>query len=229
MEFTVSLLARRPPANRQAIPAAELRQRLLALNEPDQPYPLVEGQDCDLEIYWETKEPPPPGRFAIARGGSLGRLRFLLDEQRHEVRMNQVNRSYYFFLGLVGWLPRLSGYASAQSGPPGEVMTREISRITNRAGWSVRPVLWWFQATYAGYHFLEMITPAPLRRWPARRFWGLLYPLTFFLGLGYLAAVIGPLDRQQLLLFLGVSASWWGVWGFLVWMLCGFPAFWRRR
>jgi hypothetical protein len=229
MEFTVSLLVQRPPAKRKPITANELRQRLLTLHESDQPYRLLEGQDCDLEIYWKQEEASQPGRWAMARGASDSRLRFLLDEQRHELRMNQVSRSYFIFLGLHGWLPRLAGYASVQSGPPGQVMTQEISRIANRFGWSVRPVLWWFQATHSGYHFLEAITPAPLRRWPARRFWGFLYPLSYVVGMGYLATIIGPLDYQDVLLFLGISAAWWGVWGFLVWMLRGFPAFWRRR
>ena len=229
MEFTVSLLVQRPPANRKPITADELRQRLLVVNEADQPYPLVEGKDCDLEIYWELGEVPQPSRLAIAKAASGGRIRLLLDEQRHELRMNQVTRSYYFFFGLIGWLPRLGGYAAVQSGPPGPAMTKELDRITNRGGWSVRPVLWWFQATHRGYHLLETLTPAPLRHWSARRFWGILYPLSYVLGMGYLVVIIGSLDRHDLLLMVGISAIWWGVWGFLVWMLCGFPAFWRRR
>jgi hypothetical protein len=66
MEFTVSLLVQRPPANRKPITADELRQRLLVVNEADQPYPLVEGKDCDLEIYWELGEFPSQP-FAIAK------------------------------------------------------------------------------------------------------------------------------------------------------------------
>jgi hypothetical protein len=229
MEFTVSLLAQRPQGNRKPIPPDELRQRLLAANEAGQPYQLVAGQDCDLEIDWELGVVPQPRRLAIVKSASGGRLRLLLDEQRHELRMNEVTRSYYFIFGLVGRLPRLGGYAGFQSGPPGHPMTRELSRVANRGGWSVRPVLWWFQATHQGYHFLESLTPAPLRRWPARRFWGILYPLSYGLGVGYLVVIIGSLDRQDGLLLVGISAGWWGIWGFLVWMLRGFPAFWRRR
>ncbi|MBI3942306.1 MAG: hypothetical protein HY326_04775 [Chloroflexi bacterium] len=229
MEFTVSLLAQRPQSHRKPIPADELRQRLLAANEGDQPYPLVEGKDCDLEIRWELEKVPQPSRWAIASAASGGRLRLLLDEHRHEVRMNQVTYSYYFFFGLTGWLPRLGGYAGVQSGPSGHPMTKALSRIANRGGWSVRPVLWWFQATYRGYHLLERLTPAPLRRWPARRFWGMLYPLSYVLGMGYLVVIIGSLDRQDVLLLAGISTVWWGIWGFLVWVLRGFPAFWRGR
>jgi len=133
--------------------------------------------------------------------------------------MNQVSRSYFFFLGLNGWIPRIRGFASVHSGPPGQMMTNEISRIEARGGWRVHPVLWWFQASHSGYHFLEAITPAPLRRWSARRFWGLLYPLSYLLGMGYLITIIGPLDRQDILIFSGVSAAWWGIGAFLVWLV----------
>jgi hypothetical protein len=226
MEFTVSLLVKRP-SKRQPVPGAELRQRLLALNKPDQAHPLVEGQDCDLEIKW-SYEDTRRSRFAISRQASATHLRFLLDEPRHELRMHQVDSGSSFFVGLEGWLPRLQGSAGFGAGPPGEFLTKEISQVANRSGWAVRPVLWWFQATHAGFRFLQAITPAPLRRWPARRFWGLLYPLSFFLGIAYLVFIMGGLDWRNGLILAGVSAAWWGTWGFLVWMLLGFPAFWRR-
>lgn len=227
MEFTVSLLVQRPPANRKPIPANELQQHLLAEDEAIQPYRLVKGKDCDLEIMWGTDELPHPGRLAISKSTSHSHIRLLLDEQRHELRMNQVSRSYYFFFGLVGWLPRIEGYAAAQAGLPGAAITKEISRIANRYGWTVRPVLWWFQATQRGVHFLEMLTPTPLRQWPARRFWGILYPLSYILGVAYLVVITGSLDWDDVLIIIGVSAGWWGIWGFLVWAIRGFPAFWR--
>ena len=55
MEFTVTLL-QRPPANRKPVAGDELRRRLLALNKPDRPHPLVVGQDCDLEMRWEHED-----------------------------------------------------------------------------------------------------------------------------------------------------------------------------
>ena len=229
MEFTVSLLVQRPPAKRTPVAADELRRRLLAADEGDQLCRLVAGKDCDLEIYWETREAPQPSRRAIARGASAGHLRLLLDEQRHEVRINEVTRSYYWFVGLSGWVPRIAAYAGAAAGPPGQAITREISRVAGQGGWTVRPVLWWFQATKRGHRFLETATPAPLRQWPARRLWGILYPLSYVLGIGYLLAIVGPLDGQDVLMIVGISAVWWGIWGFLVWVLLGFPAFWRDR
>jgi hypothetical protein len=109
------------------------------------------------------------------------------------------------------------------------MLTKDISQMTYRSGWTVRPVIWWFQATHSGSRWLQALTPMPLRRWPVRRFWGVLYPLSYFLGIGYLVAIIGPLDWHTLLVLIGVSAIWWGIWGFLVWALSGFPAFWRRK
>lgn len=229
MEFTVSLLVRRPQANRRPIPAKELQKRLLAESKDAQPYRLVEGKDCDLEIVWEPVELTGSDRTVLSKRSSRSHIRLLFDEQRHALRLNQVSYSYFFLIGMIGWLPRVEGYASAQSGPPEAVMTKEISRIANRYGWTVRPVLWWFQATHRGYHILETLTPKPLRRWSARRLWGILYPLSFLLMITYLIVIIGGLKRDDLLVLVGVSACWWGVWGFLVWMLCGFPAFWRGR
>jgi hypothetical protein len=156
-------------------------------------------------------------------------LRFLLDEQHHELRMQQVDSGSGFFLGLEGWLPRLQGYTSFSAGPPGQGLTKDISQMTYRSGWTVCPVIWWFQATHSGSRVLQALTPAFLRRWPARRFWGVLYPLSYFLGIGYLVAIVGPLGRHTLLVFIGISAVWWGVWVFLVWALGGFPTFWRRQ
>ena len=149
----------------------ELRRRLLALNAPDYSHPLDVGQDCDLEIRWQHKD-FRRSRFALSRHSSSSHVRFLLDEQRHELRMNQVDSGSGFFLGLEGWLPRLQGYASMSAGPPGQRLTKDISHMAYRSGWTVRPVLWWFQATHSGSRWLQALTPAPLRRWPARRFWG---------------------------------------------------------
>jgi hypothetical protein len=229
MEFTVSLLVERPPKKRTPVPASELEQRLLAESQESQPYRLVEGEDCDLEIVWEQDEYTATERTLIAKSASRSHIRFLFDETRHDLRVNQVSRSFFFLIGITGWLPRLQGYASAQSGPPDAAMTKEISQIANRSGWSVRPVIWWFQATRRGFHLLEKMTPRPLRGWSARRFWGILYPLSFLLMIAYLIAVTGGLAWDDLWLIVLVSAGWWGVWGFLVWMLLGFPPFWRGR
>ena len=65
------------------------------------------------------------------------------------------------------------GERKMSAGPPGQRLTKDISHMAYRSGWTVRPVLWWFQATHSGSRVLhQALTPVPLRRWPARRFWG---------------------------------------------------------
>lgn len=107
MEFTVSLLVQRPQAKRRPLPAQELEQRLLALSQDAHPYRLVAGQDCDLEIVWEPVETTAAERTRYAKSASRSHIRLLFDETRHDLRVNQVSRSYFFLIGMVGWLPRL--------------------------------------------------------------------------------------------------------------------------
>lgn len=92
-------------------------------------------------------------------------------------------------------------------------------------------MLWWFQATHRGYHLLETLTLVPLRQWSPRRFWGVLYPLSYILGMGYLVLIIGreAWTMNNLLVMVVVSAAWWGIWGFLAWAWCNCSVFWRRR
>jgi hypothetical protein len=113
MEFTITLL-QRPPSNRKPVAGDELRRRLLALHKSDHHRPLVVGQDCGLEMRWQHED-SRRCRFTLSRHSSSSHVRFLLDEQRHELRMHQVDSGSGFFLGLEGWLPRLQGYASAVS------------------------------------------------------------------------------------------------------------------
>jgi hypothetical protein len=229
MEFTLSLLVRRPRHQRKPASADTLRRRLLALNAPGRPYPLVEGEDCDFEIVWGTDARAVGGGSIIGRWSTSSRVRLVLDEQRHELRINQVSRSFEMFVGLQRWVPVVRIGLSAQAGPAAQSITREIEEVAQRSGWSVRPVVLWFQATRRGLDVLRLLTPAPLRAWPARRTWGVVYALSFLLGVGYLAVLVGPLESQDALILIGVAASWWGIWGCLAWMLLGFPQFWRRR
>jgi len=110
MEFTVALL-QRPPANRKPVAGDELRRRLLALNKPDHPHPLVVGQDCDLEMRWEHED-VRRSRFALSRHSSSSHVRFLLDGQRHELRMNQGDNGFGFF-----WAWR-AGCPACKATPP---------------------------------------------------------------------------------------------------------------
>jgi hypothetical protein len=256
MEFTVSLLARRPATNRRPVPASELRQRLLALSELDQHYRLVEGQDCDLQPTWEVFDPAWSERFARVKLTTVYRAWILLDQSRHELRMHELLRSTSLFVGFDGWRPILQPYLFLTAGLTGSragraygilsgfppqigavasfsvdtVGLREaIAQVTNRAGWTFRPTNLWFQATSRGFRGLAAITPAPIARLTARRFWGVAYPASYSLAIAYLVVVGGFWELHSLLLVAGISAAWFAVWGFLVWLLLGFPPFWRRQ
>ena len=257
MEFTISLLVKRPRVRRQPLSRDELLQQLLALNEGHRPYRLATRKDSDLELHWDVVDPTWRQNYARVRLSTVYHARLLLDEEHHELRIFEILRSSGFFFGFDGWVPRINPYFHLQSGfingawsgraygilpgfPPriGAVYDyaldtvqpkQEISEIAGHGGWTFRPVLWLFQVTHAGHAFWGKLAPGPFRYWPARRLWGLLYPASFFLGMGWLVAIIWPLDTHNLLMVLGISAIWWGIWGFLTWTLLGFPAFWRRR
>ena len=75
---------------------------------------------------------------------------------------------------------------------------------------------------------LQALTPAPLRRCQLAGFGECCIHSVIFWAL-----VIWSLSSARWigtpLVLIGVSAIWWGVWGFLVWALSGFPAWWRVR
>jgi hypothetical protein len=91
MEFAVTL-RQRHPANRKPVAGDKLRRRLLALNEPDHPHPLIVGQDCDLEIRWQHED-SRRSRFALSRHSSSSHVRFLLDEQHHTSSLTPLAKS----------------------------------------------------------------------------------------------------------------------------------------
>ena len=256
MEFTVTLLARSPATPRRPLAERDLRRRLLALNEPDRPYFLVEGKDCDLQPTWQVIDPAWHEQFARVKLTTLYRAWILLDPSRHELRMHELLRSANFFLGFDGWRPVCQPYLFLVAGLTGRWTGRaygilpgfpprigavtdfaadtvalrdQIVQVAGRCGWTFRPMNLWFQATTWGFRLLGYITPPAVANMPARHFWGVMYPTSFFLGIGYLVAVGRLWDLHSLLLIAGVSASWFAVWGFLVWALVGFPIFWRRR
>jgi len=43
--------------------------------------------------------------------------------------------------------------------------------------------------------------------------------------IAYLIAITGGFAWDDLAVIAIVTAGWWGIWGFLGWMLLGFPAF----
>jgi hypothetical protein len=182
----------------------------------------------------------------------------LLDETRHEVRLQEHVRTTHFFLGFDGWRPRCQWYWSAFWGPLGGTwagqaygilpgfpprigdiisfaldvgqLKEEITQVAHQCGWAVRPVIWTFHVRRSRQRLIHALMPGVIQRLPAARFWGVMYPATYLLGIAYLALILGrdSLTLRNLLLLLVISAAWWGAWGLFIWALYGFPAFWRR-
>ena len=256
VEFTLGLLIERPYANRRPLPAEDLKQQLLDHNLPDRPYRLVEGEEGELELQWDVVDAAWRQQFASVKLTTFYRARLLLDEVRHEVRIQEFMRTGSFFLGFNGWIPHLHFAFSAHWGPMnanwsghaygilsgfppqiGEVVSftlhtaevkKEISQSVRQGGWAFRPVIWTSQVRRSR---LRALTPAPLKRIPHGRFWGVLYPASYALGIGYLLAIIGRpgWTARNLLIIAGISVIWWGMWGFLTWAIAGFPSLRRQR
>ena len=231
VQLTVSLLAQRPSHRRKPLTADALRAKLAALASIDTSYTLREGEDCDIEfIRTDTANATEPR--LRARWSTTVTLRLLLDDARHDVRIGEASRSAGYTIGLAGWLPRLWAYAGYHAGPPGRSpLTDAISKAVLAGGWSYRPVIFPYQATYRGAAFMQWLTPAPLRQTRAVTLWGILYPLSYWLGMGWLIALGGSemYTAHNLIILALISAVWWGIWAFLAWALCGFPRFWLRR
>src|SRR6478672_672693 len=222
MQFTVALLAKQPPPEREPVDRNELLSRLLALNSPDNPYQLVPGADCDLELHWNPVESSWAGRFARVKLSSVYQARMLFDDKHHQVRWWEMLRTSSFFLGFDGWVPNSNRSWQLQTGyinttwagkaygilpgfPPriGKVSTFELDTVTSKkriskvvadSGWTFWPVLWWFQVRRDSNSVLQALLPSALRRISARGFWGILYLASFVVGMGYFALVAEPLD-----------------------------------
>ena len=241
LEFTVAILAKRPPVDLKPVGGAELRQRLLTLNTGDRPFQLVEGKDCGHELHWNVVDTSWYEIFAKVKLSMIYRARMLLDEARHELRWFESIRSSNLFLGFDGWRPRFNWSFYARWGyinviwtglaygikpgfPPriGQVYNfhldtvqpkKEIRAIVTQSGWTFRPVLWWFQVKRRGHQVSQPIKPSPMKRCSTRLFWGILYPASYFLSMGYIIVILWPVNSHNLLVIGCISALWWGSWG----------------
>ena len=251
VQFTATLLVRPARSRRRPADVAELRRRLLALSTPGTPYRVVEGRDCDLELRWDVVDATWYELFARVKLSSVYRARMLLDEARREVRWHELLRTSSLFLGFRGWTPRfnwsfrlsagsISGvwrgvaYGILAGWPPriGQAYSftldtvrakREVGAVIACSGWTFRPVVWWFEATRRGFGLLRALTPSPLHLVPPRVFWGVVYPWSFALTVGYVAAVAWPLDTEGLIVLTLFSGAWWAIWGGVAWLLARAP------
>jgi hypothetical protein len=69
------------------------------------------------------------------------------------------------------------------------------------AGWSLRPTHIWFQTRPTPFRLTRAILPAWVRLQPFRRFWGIVYPASYVLAVGYL-----------------LKRSFWGLFG-AIWLV----------
>jgi hypothetical protein len=240
MEQMASLLVGRPRRGSAPVDAAELRRRLLALNDPARPYRLVDGKVSDLELDWTVVDAAWTSGFSAVRLSTVYYARLLLDAVRREARWFEVLRTANLFLGCDGWIPRFNLRCWIQAGftsgswrgtaygvrpgfPPQlgasqpftistDQVKHDIRGVVTRSGWTFRPTVFWFQTKRAAVRLTEGLTPSFMRAWPARRFWGALYPASFAATVAWIWWVTGG-RRSDLLAIAAFSAFWWAIWG----------------
>lgn len=262
MEFTTSILTRRPRRSKKPVDKAELERRLLEMSIESSPVRITPAAGGGLEIRDYELADEWREQFKRVAFSVVYRARIGLDERRHELRWYESVRSRSLFLGFDGWIPRLQGGYSYHGGlvnmvgktrayafGPGLLprvtetlefdidtvqLKREISDVVTQAGWGFKPVTLPFLASGRWIALNRWIIPPPIARLPGRLFWGILYPASYAVLIGYLMGLAwlddpASWNRHNLLIVLLVSAGWWGVWGFLAWALCGFPGVRRRK
>jgi hypothetical protein len=243
MEHMATLLVKRPRQGGVQVDAAELRRRLVGLNNPARPYRLIDGKVSDLELDWTVVDESWATRFSGVKLSTVYYARLLLDDVRHEARWFEVLRSSNVFLGFDGWIPRLNfgfwiqaGFMSGawrgtaygiQPGFPARLggsqpfsvnidqVKQDVRGVVTRSGWTFRPTVFWFQTKRRSVAFTEALLPAFMKEWPARRFWRIVYPASFVATVGWIWWVAGG-GRSTLLAMAAFSAFWWAIWGFIL-------------
>jgi len=108
------LFGKKPATNIPAIPAGEMKARLLGLNRPSAPFRIVDGQTegVDLVAEWKIEEPSWYEIFDEANLERIFRIYLKLDADKSELRAQ--DREY-----TVSWsagIPQLSLEASSFKG-----------------------------------------------------------------------------------------------------------------
>lgn len=251
MEFTAALLLPSHRRPRPAVSRRDLHNRLQSLDLPERAR-LQAGQGgSDFEIVWDVVDPVWAQDFARVRLDSVRRAFLVLDEERHEVRWHEYIRSANPLLGFVGWRPVIQSGLSAAAGfigdawagqaygilsgfPPqiagvlafsvnAAVARRHIAALAEGSGWTLRPMLLWFQANRKSLALARLLLPRRVRLAPARRLWGVIYPSSYAAAILYLIAVAWPLGREAWLALVLVTLGWWGIWGLLTLVLLRWP------
>ena len=93
--FDTLTLRKRPPAGTPALPAEEVRKRLLSMNRPTSPYRVIDGaaEGVDVIANWKSADASWKEIFTKADSAKTSESIFMkLDPEKHEVRA--VDREY---------------------------------------------------------------------------------------------------------------------------------------
>jgi hypothetical protein len=240
------LLDAEPTPSGASIDVAELGGRLLALNEPGAPWRLVEHEECGIQVHWDPVDPAWRATFARVKLSAAFGVRLLLDDLRREVRWYEWSRTANVFIGLDGSRPRFNFPAAYTAGDlrattyrgvaygvgpgwlpviedlrdfavdVGALQTR-MAHVVADAGWARRSTHIWFQTRPSLFRLAQMLVPEPIRLLSRRQFWGIVYPVSFVLAIAALARAGGAMTAGNVVIIMGISAAWWGLWGLLVW------------
>ena len=83
----------------------ELREKLLALNDPSKPYQIIKGEDTDLIAEWKIADAQWYGILNKSGLKVSYRAHILLDEERLSVRCYEEYRRIEWSAGLMGVVP----------------------------------------------------------------------------------------------------------------------------
>ncbi len=209
---------------------------------------LAPAKAHDYSVEWDVAPPDWRGRYATVWYSDMYRLRLLLDEGRREVRVYESISSFYFMWGFDGWRLRIAGGVTFLAGPldlrrwrgkafgmtrlfpprAGEAHAfdidtqearRAIEKVIRGSGWSVRPVVLWFEVKRSVLRVGRAVLPPPLRWWPAKRLWLVLHPVTYAATVGWIMFVAGANDPGAIGFILAFTVVWFGFWGLFVWAL----------
>jgi hypothetical protein len=248
MEYTVVLIDGEPrPRPGPFVTAAELRRRLLTLNEPGAPHRLAEHADIGMLVHWDPVDPAWRAKFAYIKLSDAYGVRMLFDETRREARWYEWSRTSNIFVGVDGARPRFNFPATYAAGdlrartyrgvaygvssgwfPAIEdvrefsvdvaVLRARIADIIADGRWTMRSTHIWLQTRPSLFHLTEALVPEAIRRLPRQRFWGIVYPASHALAIAALWAAGGAVvTAGNIGIVAGVAIAWWGLWGLLVW------------
>lgn len=244
MLFAMSWLATAPRRAKRRLTAVELRAKLAAQGGPERAWWLEPASNRDFNARWQVVDDEWRQQFDRVCLDSIYSLRFLLDEERHEVRQQESIRSTYFFAGREGLKWRFRFAMSYFAGPMGGRWTgraygisrlwpptisetrrfdidigeakRDARRAARAAGWEMKPVIWWFEASRWGLRLGRLLIPPPLNRLSPRALWGTLYPASYVTLIAYLVVIANIRSAGDIGVIAMVSAAWWGVSGGLI-------------